>query len=132
MGGVKGNKTKRTGGRAKTSCDVRRRMRYMLKIGPRRNSKIYHIHTPATTSRRGRRTDGRERKEGETVVIKLCRTRYIVQLCFPHPAAGPVVNVTNVDDIFCYIIATVFLSMIKQREIDYVFDQYCIQFYIQL
>lgn len=41
MGGVKENKTKRTGGRAKTSCDVRRKMRYTLKIGPRRNDLSY-------------------------------------------------------------------------------------------
>lgn len=58
--------------------------------------------------------NGRERKEGETVAIKLCRIRYIVQLCFPHP--GPVVNVMNADDIFCNIIATLFLTMIKQRK----------------
>jgi len=69
--------------------------------------------------------DGRERKEGETVAIKLCRTRYIVELCFPHLAI-PTVNVTNADDIFRYIIATILLSMIKQREIDYLFDQCCI------
>lgn len=74
----------------------------------------------------------RERREGETVAIKLCRIRYIVQLCFPHPAAGPIVNVTNADDIFRYIIATIFLSMIKQRELDDLFDQYCTQFYIKL
>lgn len=41
-----------------------------------------------------------QRKRGETVAIELCRSRYIVQLCFPHPAASPVVNVTNTDDIF--------------------------------
>ena len=74
--------------------------------------------------------DGWKRKEGETVAIKLCRTRYIVQLCFPHPAASPVVNVTNTDDIFCYI-ATMFLSMIKRREIDYLFNQYYIEFHIR-
>lgn len=79
----------------------------------------------------GRRMNRRERKEGETVAIKLCRIRYIVQLCFPHPAAGPVVNVTNADDIFRYIIATIFLSMIKQRKLDYLFDQYGIRFYIE-
>lgn len=37
MGGAERNKMERIGGRAETSHSVRRRMRYALKIGPRRN-----------------------------------------------------------------------------------------------
>lgn len=114
-------KMRRTDEKTKMSRDVRHRMRHSLEIGPRRNNLSYP-HTSPTLSQVGeRRMDRRERKGGETVAIELCRSRYIVQLCFhpcSHPAASPIVNVTNTGDIFCYIITTILLSMNK-REIDY-------------
>lgn len=120
-------KMRRTGEKTKMSRDVRHRMRHALEIGPRRNNLSYP-HMPPTLSQVGeRRMDRRERKGGETVAIELCRSRYIVQLCFPHPAASPIVNVTNTGDIFCYIITTILLSMNK-REIDYLL--YDVQFFI--
>lgn len=73
------------------------------KLGPEET--IYHIHTHLLRLLRLLRllpsrwtADRRERKEGETVAIELCRSRYIVQLCFLP--ASPIVNVTNTGDIF--------------------------------
>lgn len=52
------------------SRDVRHRMRHELEIGPRRNNLSYYTHASQVGERR---MDRRERKEGETVAIELCR-----------------------------------------------------------
>jgi hypothetical protein len=62
IGGVNRNKMKRTGGRAKTSRDVRHRMRYALKIGPRRNHLSYpHACYIAPSRRTANRQAGKKR-----------------------------------------------------------------------
>lgn len=56
----KGNKMKRTGGRAKTSCDVRYRMRHALEIGPRKSDLSY---PPAIWAGSASGIDGKEKRE---------------------------------------------------------------------
>lgn len=111
-------KMKRTGGKAKMSSDVRHRMRHALEIGPRRNNLSYP-HTPfmPPKSVSGEWIDGKEKRERQWQSSYVDRD-ISFNLVSRIRRQSPIVNVTNIGDIFCYIITTILLSMIK-REIDY-------------
>lgn len=100
------------------SSDVRHRMRHALEIGPRRNNLSYP-HTPSTPPKSvsGEWIDGKEKRERQwqsSYVDRDISFNFVSRI----RRQSPIVNVTNTGDIFCYIITTILLSMIK-REIDY-------------
>lgn len=87
-------------GKCRTTLDMGYVTRW--KLGP--EEAIYHIYeVPLLLLVLGcrivDRMDGREWKEGKTVAIELCRSRYIVQLYIPYPTMVPL-YVTNINHIF--------------------------------
>lgn len=101
-------KMKRTGGKTKTSRDVRHRMRHALEIGPRRNNLSYPHTLPPTPPKSvsGERIDAGKKRERDSGnwVMSIAIYRSTLFPASGAAAASPIVNVTNVGDIFCYII----------------------------
>lgn len=124
MGGVKGEKMKRTGGRAKTSRDVRHGVRHALEIGPRRSDLSYpHARYKSEGDERtngwmDRQTDGRtgrkkERDSGNRVMsIAIYRPTLF-------PAFGEFAR--ERDEYRRYFSPGVFLSIIATRNRGYLF-----------
>lgn len=86
MGGVRGNKMKRTGGRAKTSRDVRRRMRYALKIGAPKKRSI--ISTRLLRRVRGRRMGWTGKKRGRDSGNQVMSNAIYRPTLFPASGGG--------------------------------------------